>query len=89
MLKDVKAGVIQTQAAVALIRRARARAESARRLLRNLGETNERLPLGARFRRLTRRLDAACQDDAAAQQYASLTQAMHQLNLIISRSFYR
>ena len=72
-----------------LISRTLAQAEEVRKMLRELGEISEQLPLSSRFRRLTRQFDAEPPEAAAAEKYGSLTQAMHQLNLTISRSFYR
>ena len=56
LLKSVKAGRTEPAAALRIIRTARERADKVRRLLRALGDTDEQLPLSARFRRTGKRL---------------------------------
>lgn len=57
LLKSVKAGARDTAGALRLIRETRERTETVRRLLRALGDTDERLSLSQRFRRTARRLE--------------------------------
>jgi Fe-S-cluster containining protein len=88
LLKNVKAGHTQLAAALRIISTARERVERVRRLLRALGDTDEHLPLSARFRRTSRRLEHADPDKATAKAYGELTMAVHDLNCILSEAFY-
>ena len=56
LLKSVRAGHTEPAAALRIIRTARERADKVLRLLRALGDTDEQLPLSARFRRTGKRL---------------------------------
>jgi hypothetical protein len=71
-----------------IIRTARERAEKVRRLLHALGDTDERLPLSARFRRACKRLKERDLDEETADTYGQLTLAVHDLNLLLSDAFY-
>jgi len=71
-----------------IIGTARQRADKVRRLLRELGDTDERTALSARFRRTARRLEKAALDEASAATYGELTMAVHDLNFLLSQSFY-
>ena len=88
LLKSVKAGRTEPAAALRIIRAAHQRAEKVRRLLRELGDADETLALGARFRRTARRLDQAGLDESTADTYGQLTLAVHDLNLLLSEAFY-
>ena len=88
LLKSVKAGQTQPGAALGIIRAAHQRAEKVRRLLRELGDSNETVALGARFRRMARRLEKVGLDEPTADTYAQLTLAVHDLNLLLSQAFY-
>ena len=87
-LKSVRAGEIDLNTAQRTIERARQRVDSVRTLLRRLGDGNEGLPLSVRFNRLKRRLERDCRDERAAEDFARLTFAMHELNLLLSTAFY-
>ena len=88
LLKSVKAGRTQPAAAMRIIRTARERADKVRRLLHALGDTDEQLPLSARFRHTGKRLKERELDEETADTYAQLTLAVHDLNLLLSDAFY-
>ncbi len=88
LLKSVKAGRTESDAALRVIRTARERAEKVQRLLRALGDKEEGVALGARFRRTARRLEEAELEDEIADRYAQLTLAVHDLNLLVGEAFY-
>jgi Fe-S-cluster containining protein len=88
LLKSVKAGRTEPAAALRIIRTARDRADKVRRLLCALGDTDEQLPLSARFRRTGKRLKESALDDDTAELYGQLTLAVHDLNLLLSDAFY-
>jgi uncharacterized protein len=88
LLKRVKAGQTESAAAVHVIQNARARADQVRRLLHTLGDTDEQLPLSARFRRTGKRLREDTPSGKDADIYAQLTLAFHDLNLLLSDAFY-
>ena len=88
LLKSVKAGRTEPAAALRIIRTARERADKVRRLLCALGDTDEQLPLSARFRRTGKRMRERDLDDDTAELYGQLTLAVHDLNLLLSDAFY-
>lgn len=88
LLKSVQAGQTATAAALHIIRTARERADKVRRLLGALGDTDEHLPLSARFRRTGKRMQQRELDEATADMYAQLTLAVHDLNLLLGDAFY-
>ena len=88
LLKSVKAGHTEPGAALRIIRTARERADKVRRLLCALGDTDEQLPLSARFRRTGKRLKAGELDEETAELYGELTLAVHDLNLLLGDAFY-
>jgi Fe-S-cluster containining protein len=88
LFKSVAAGQTTVAAALRTIRIARRRAERVRTLLRALGDTNEQVALGLRFKRLRRRIESAPPDDAMAETYADLTLAAQDLNVLLAQSFY-
>lgn len=88
LLKSVKAGRTPRAEAWRIIRTARQRADTVRRLLRELGDAEEQLPLSARFRRMSKRLQTAGLDEPKAELYGELTLAVHDLNLLLSQAFY-
>ena len=87
-LKSVKAGRREPAAALRVIRAARSRADKVRHLLNVLGDTDEQLPLSARFRRTGKRLKEHELDKQTADTYSQLTLAVHDLNLLLSDAFY-
>jgi hypothetical protein len=88
VLKDVKAGRIAFAVALRLVKKARQRSDKVRRLLRDLGDTDEHRALGERFHRTSERLEAGGIDDAAKAQYADLSLAVHHLKLQTLGKFY-
>jgi uncharacterized protein len=88
LLKSVKAGNTEPAAALRIIRTARERAEKVRRLLHALGDTDEQVSLGARFRRAGKRLQERDLDEETAEMYGELTLAVHDLNLLLGEAFY-
>jgi Fe-S-cluster containining protein len=88
LLKSVKAGRTEPATAMRIVRTARDRAEKVRRLLGALGDTDEQLPLSARFRRTGKRMKERNLDEETADTYAQLTLAVHDLNLLLSDAFY-
>jgi uncharacterized protein len=81
VFKDAKAGRISYAAAVRVVQKARRQADKVRRLLRELGDTDEHRALGERFHRTTERLESSDTDAAAKAKYADLSVAMHHLKL--------
>ncbi len=88
VFKGAQAGRIKHPAALRLVKQARRRADKVRRLLRELGDTEEHLPLSERFRRTKRRLESGIADEAAGNMFAELSLAVHQLNLLAHEKFY-
>ena len=88
LLKSVKAGRTERAGALRIIGRAREQADKVRRLLRELGDSEESLPLRARFRRTARRMESHELDATAADLHAQLTLAVHDLNRLLEESFY-
>jgi Fe-S-cluster containining protein len=87
-LKTLRTGAITKTQALSIIRAARKRLEKVRRLLDSLGDTDEALPIAVRFRRTSRRLQTLGMDKPTGQIYGQLTLAVHDLNFILSDSFY-
>src|SRR5215831_10744098 len=79
LLKRVKAGCTERAAALRIIGRAREQADEVRRLLRELGDSEESLSLGSRFRRTARRMESLELDEPTADLHAQLTLAFHNL----------
>jgi hypothetical protein len=89
LLQSVQAGTTTGAAALRVIRQARRRADRVLRLLRLLGDHAEDRPLAQRVRSIRRRLEATSPRPAAAKDFAALTLAAHDLNLLLAKSFYR
>lgn len=88
LLKSAASGKTTRNEALKIITRAKQQAEVVRRLLIELGDHDEELALGARFRRMRRRLEKGQLDENTADLYGRLTLAVHELNLIVSQAFY-
>ncbi len=88
LLKSLRAGTTTPADAGRTVRRARRQVDKVRRLLRRLGDRDETLALGRRFRRITRRLQQAPPDAATARTYGELTLAFHDLNCLLSQAFF-
>jgi hypothetical protein len=88
LLQSRQAGRTDPPGALRLLRTARQRVDKVRRLLRDLGDTEEQTALAARFRRTARRVEKAGFDELTADTYAQLTLAVHDLNFLLSGAFY-
>jgi uncharacterized protein len=88
VLKDAKAGQITYAAGLREVKKGRRRADKVRRLLRELGDTDEHRALGERFHRTSERLEAGGIAEAVKAKYADLTQAVHHLKLQVAEKFY-
>jgi uncharacterized protein len=86
--KDTQAGRIKFSAALRLVKQARQLANQVRRLLRDLGDTEEHRSLSERFHRTQRRIESGIADEAAAHAFAELSLAVHSLNLLTHDKFY-
>jgi Fe-S-cluster containining protein len=87
-LKDAKAGRTTFTAALLLVKQARRRTDNVRRLLRELGDTDEHRSLGERFHRTAERMEAGNAEEAAKNMFADLSLAMHRLKLLLHGEFY-
>lgn len=88
LLKSVKAGRTEPPIALRIVGRAREQADKVRRLLRELGDTDEALALATRFRRMASRLERSELNDVTADLHAQLTLAVHELNRLLAGAFY-
>lgn len=88
VFKDAEAGRIAFAAALRLVKSTRRKADNIRRLLRELGDTDEQRSLGDRFRRTQRRMEAGGVDAGAGETFAELGVAVHQFNLLAHEKFY-
>jgi hypothetical protein len=88
VFKDAKAGRITFAAALRLVKKARQRADKVRRLLRELGDTDEHRALGERFHRTSERLESGNAGAEANAKFADLSLAVHQLKLVALNKFY-
>lgn len=74
--------------ALKTVNQARRKADRVRRLLTKLGETEGRLSLSKRFRRVQRKVESGEMDESFGEAYGDLGLAMHQLDLLAHRKFY-
>ena len=88
VFKDAKAGRITFDAALRLVGQARRRADKIRRLLRELGDTDEHRALGERFHRTSERLESGQADAATKARFADLSLLVHQFKLQAFAKFY-
>jgi hypothetical protein len=88
VLKDAKAGRITFAAALRRVGQARRRADKIRRLLRELGDTEEHRALGERFHRTSERLEAGEADAATKARFADLSLLVHKFKLEAFAKFY-
>ena len=88
LLKSVICGQVEVEAARRIIRSARARSEKVKKLLRELGDADEHVALGHRFRRMQQRFEENVPDDKSAETFGRLTLAVHDLNVLLSEKFY-
>jgi hypothetical protein len=88
VFQDATAGRIEYAAARRLVIRARREADKIRRLLRELGDTDEARSLTERFQQTQQRLEAGGGDAAAADKFSELSQAVHRFGLLAHEKFY-
>jgi uncharacterized protein len=88
LFKDAKAGRFTFAASLTLVKHARRRADHVRRLLRELGDTDEHRALGERFHRTSERMESGNADEAAKSKFADLSLAVHRLKLLLHNRFY-
>ena len=88
LLKAVAAGETEVSAALRTIRETQKRANAVKRLLREVGDTDEGLALSLRFKRTRRRLESSSFDEATGDRFGELTLAVHDLNLFLREKFY-
>ena len=88
LFKDATAGRITFAAALPLVKQARRRADRIRRLLRELGDTDEHRALGERFHRTSERLESGHANEAAKAKFADLSLAVHRFKLLSHQRFY-
>jgi len=88
LLTNVKAGNTREEDALRTVRSALRRVREVKRLMLVLGEADETVSLGKRFRRLQRKLENDPSDPDAAGIFGDLTLAVHDLNMLIREKFY-
>jgi uncharacterized protein len=88
LFKDAKVGQITFAAALPVVKQARRRADNVRRLLRELGDTDEHRGLGERFHRTSERMESGTADETAKTKFADLSLAVHRLKLLLHDRFY-
>jgi len=88
LYKRVKSGETSTAAALRIIKKTKAAAHKVRSILSNLGDADEHVSIGKRFRQTTQRIQHYRPDNETAARYGELTVAMHELNLVIREHFY-
>ncbi len=88
VFKDLKAGRTDLAAALRLVTKSRRHADRVRRLLRQLGDTDEQRSLGERFHRMQCRLETEPADAATLALFADLSLAVHRLKLLAHEKFY-
>jgi uncharacterized protein len=89
LLKSVNAGEVKIDEARRIVRSALKLAETVKKLLRQLGETDESLALNKRVQRITRQIERSPYDKDAAHTFGELTLAVHKLNMLLAQRFYR
>ena len=88
LLKSTLNGQTPVPKALQIIRLGRQKAERVRRLLQELGDENQRLPLSVRFRRMRQRFEKGGANEDAIERFGELTLAVHDLNVLLSQAFY-
>jgi len=88
LFKDAKAGRTTFAAALPVVKQARRRAAHVRRLLRELGDTEEHRAVGERIHRTSERIESGHVDEAAKAKFADLSLAVHGLKLLTQMRFY-
>jgi hypothetical protein len=88
LLQSVQTGRTTPEAAVRTVRTARRKVDQVKRLFHQLGDTQEQLALGVRFRKLQQRMEKNIPDDLARERFGELTLAVHGLNVLLNDAFY-
>ena len=88
LLKSVKTRETNSTDALRVIRSALRRVKTVKRLLQQLGDTDDSVALSKRFRRMQRKLESAAMDREAAQTFGELTLAVHDLNMLLAERSY-
>lgn len=88
LLRNVRKGRTSKVGALEIIRSARELADKVWHLLRELGDVDEDRTLSVRFRHTARRLERSQLDKHTAKVFGELTVAVHNLNCLLSSSFY-
>lgn len=86
--KDLIADDLSLEAALRVVKQGRRKAERIRKLLRKMGECDEGLSIGKRFKRIQRRLESGRMDEDDGEAFAELGLAMHQFDLFAHKRFY-
>lgn len=88
LLKSVKAGRIEAVKAQRIICETLQQVEKVEQLMRDLGDNDQSLPLGKRFRRVKREMEENPLNQRSADLFSRLTLAIHELNVRLSDTFY-
>lgn len=88
VFKELKTEHIDFAAALHRVKKARRLADRVRRLLRRLGDDDERRSLGERFHRMQCRMEERKPDAVALSTFADLSLAVHRLKLLAHEKFY-
>lgn len=88
VFKKAKAGEIDAATALRRVKKGRRLADQVRRLLRELGDTEEHRALGERFFRMQCRMEERKPDAEALATFADLSLAVHRLKLLAHENFY-
>lgn len=84
----MNSGRVTFAASLPLVKRATRRADNVRRLLRELGDTDEHRAVGERVHRTSERMESGNADEAAKSKFADLSLAVHRLKLLLHDRFY-
>jgi uncharacterized protein len=88
LLKSVVAGDVEIPAALRIVRETQRKADKVKRLLRELGDTEETRALSLRFKRMQRRFNVGDFEESKLDIFGDLTLAVHELNLALRTKFY-
>jgi Fe-S-cluster containining protein len=88
VFKGMQAGELTPAAALRRVTNARRQADRVRRLLRQLGDTEEHRSLGERFHRMQCRMEEQPADADALAVFADLSLAVHRLKLLAHARFH-
>ncbi len=88
LFKEVRAGRRDIPPALRVIRATLDQADRVKRLLRELGDSEETLALSLRFQRMQKAMNSRPLTEETGALYAELTLAVHDLNLALAREFH-